>query len=138
MCRRFKTFVGERSIEKTNIVPIKVGNGETIFSEGTAILTLNFQGKDFYQKALVVQTDAFEAVLGTDFLANPRVGGNRTHPPSRRLLVDNEQLPLNETVGGVQKAHRNFRMFKKESYPRKRHQKRNIGSIGNRPNVHHR
>ena len=83
-----KRFVGERSIEKTNHVTMQVGNGKTIFSEWTGIFTLNLQGKNFHQKPLVVETDAFQAILGTESLANLRIRGIVTQPPACRLLVD--------------------------------------------------
>ena len=68
-----KRFVADHVIQKSEVIPIKVGNGDTIFSDGMAVLTLNFGGTPLYQKALVVHTDAFQAVLGTDVLTNPRV-----------------------------------------------------------------
>ena len=82
-----KRFVPDCMIERSSILTIKVGNGDTIFSDGMAILTLNFQGMPLYQKALVVQTDAFQAVLGTDILTNPRVGGILTQPPPWRCFL---------------------------------------------------
>ena len=108
--------VAERAIEKSEVVPIRAGNGDTIFSDGMAVLTLNFGGTPLCQKALVVQTDAFQAVLGTDFLTNPRVGGILTQPPPVRLLIDGKTINLENTTPTSQKMHRIFRLFKKESY----------------------
>ena len=63
------------ALRKTNVVPIQVGSGETIYSLGETTLCLTFGAKTIQQKAVVIETSAFQAVLGTDFLSNPRVGG---------------------------------------------------------------
>ena len=109
-----KKCVPESAILRNKVIPIQVGNGETIFSEGTAELTLQFSDTILKQTALVVPTTAFQAVLGMDFLSNPRVGGLLTQPPPCKLLVDGSLIPLKET--GASQIHRLFRLFKKESY----------------------
>ena len=96
------------------VVPIQVGNGETIFSEGVADLTLKFGECVLKQPALVVPTHAFQAVLGMDFLTNPKVGGLLTQPPPCKLLVDGQSFPLCESKGS--QIHRIYRIFKRESY----------------------
>lgn len=63
----------------------------------------------------MVYTNAFQAVLGTDFLTNPRVGGLLTQPPPTRLLVDGEAFSVEPSSSSPQ-CHRIYRMFKKESY----------------------
>ena len=97
---------------RTMVVPIQVGNGETIFSEGVAELSLKFGDSIFSQQALVVPTNAFQVVLGMDFLSNPKVGGLRTQPPHCKLLVEGKFYPLSENKGS--QIHRIFRLFKRE------------------------
>ena len=109
-----KRCVPEGAITRSSVVPIQVGNGDTIFSEGTASLLLKFGETLFSQQALVVPTDAFQAVLGMDFLSNPKVGGLLTQPPPCKLLVDGKCYPLQESQGS--QIHRIYRLFKRESY----------------------
>ena len=72
----------------TNVVPIQEGSVESSDCLGEATLLLSFGSKAVAQKAVVIDTSAFQAVLGTDFLSNPRVGGLITQPPPTRPLVD--------------------------------------------------
>jgi hypothetical protein len=109
-----KRCVPEGVVSRTMVVPIQVGNGDCVFSEGVIDLALEFGESRFKQPALVVPTTAFQAVLGMDFLQNPKVGGLLTQPPPCKLLVDGKCYPLSETHGS--QIHRIYRMFKKESY----------------------
>ena len=70
-----KHCVTQGAVLRQSVVPIQVGNGETVFSEGQAVLSLQFGDCKLEQTALVVPTSAFEAVLGMEFLTNPKVGG---------------------------------------------------------------
>ena len=106
--------VPQGSILRSCVVPIQVGNGETVFSEGCAELSLSFGDIQLQQSALVVPTTAFQAVLGMDFLSSPRVGGLLTQPPPCRLLVDGQTFPLSEHKASH--IHRIYRLFKRESY----------------------
>ena len=106
--------VPAKALKKTNVLPIQVGSGETIYTLGETNLQLQFGTKSITQKAVVIDTAAFQAVLGTDFLSNPRVGGLITQPPPTRLLVDGEPIILQESGGS--NIHRVYRLFKKESY----------------------
>ena len=100
------------ALRRTNVVPIQVGSGETIYSLGETTLVLSFGNKAIQQKAVVIDTAAFQAVLGTDFLSNPRVGGLITQPPPTRLLVDGEPFVLQESMASSN-IHRVYRLFKK-------------------------
>jgi len=64
---------------------------------------------------LVLETQAFEAVLGFDFIGKEPCGGILTYPKPCQLIFKGKEYPLcdgNEKVG----CHKNFRLFKKESY----------------------
>ena len=90
------------ALRRTNVVPIQVGSGETIYSLGETTLVLSFGNKAIQQKAVVIDTAAFQAVLGTDFLSNPRVGGLITQPDfwsmASHLCFRNPWLPQTYTV----------------------------------------
>ena len=85
------------------------------FSLGETTLLLSFDSKAITQQAVVIDTSAFQAVLGTDFLSNPRVGGLITQPPPTRLLVDGKPFVLQESLATCN-IHRVYRLFKEESY----------------------
>ena len=110
-----KAYVSDSILDRRNITPIQVGSGETIFSLGEADLKIDFGQKTIVQRALVIDTSAFQAVLGMDFLSNSRVGGLITQPPPGKLLFDGELFPLME-IKCPQACKRLFRIFKKESY----------------------
>ena len=91
-----------------------VGNGECIFSLGTTDLVLEFGQHSFSQKAYVVETTAFSALLGTDFTeGNEHFCGFLTRPP--RILIDNEEFVCQD-MGQTFACNRIFRMFRTESY----------------------
>jgi hypothetical protein len=60
-------------IKKSQSIPLIVGNGETIFSLGTAKLKFTLGSKDFEHEAQVVDTQAFQALLGTDFMERTNI-----------------------------------------------------------------
>ena len=114
-----KSLVSERALIRENCFPVQVANGQTLYTLGSTILTLRFDDKIFEQSAEVLDTNAFDAVLGLDFLSgNPRCGGILTQPPPEKLLFDGKLFPLKST----QTSSTNFqvfriqRIFKKESY----------------------
>ena len=82
------------ALKRTNVVPIQGGSGETIYSLGETTLLLCFGSKAITQKAVLIETSAFQGVLGTDLLSNPRVGGLITQPPPTRRLVDGEPFEV--------------------------------------------
>ena len=83
-----RVFLPTLGREGTNVVPIQEGSVESIYCLGEATLLLSFGSKAVAQKAVVIDTSAFQAVLGTDFLSNPRVGGLITQPPPTSPFVD--------------------------------------------------
>ena len=62
-----KNCVPEKALKRSSAIPIKVGSSDTIYSLGDTILHLTFGEKIITQKAVVIDTNAFQAVLGTDF-----------------------------------------------------------------------
>ena len=63
-------------------IPVQVANGQTAFTLGTTEILVDLGDTIFKQKAHVLDTGAFEAFLGLDFLSgNPRCGGVLTQPP---------------------------------------------------------
>jgi len=91
---------------------IKVGNGEIIQSLGTTNLEVDLEECKLLQKVHVVDSNAFECVLGTDFLRSGPVNGFLVNPP--RLVVENKTIPMREEpcnkVAGL------FRVFETENY----------------------
>ena len=77
-----KRFVPDSLITREDSIPVQVANGQTVLTLGTTIMTMKFDQTLFEQKAQVLDTCAFEAILGLDFLSgNPRCGGVLTQPP---------------------------------------------------------
>ena len=67
-CRLLKTF------KKTKTVAIRVGDGRTIHSLGGIDVTICLGEETVTQYCRVLDTDAFDIVIGTDFLRrNPQV-----------------------------------------------------------------
>jgi hypothetical protein len=77
-------------------------------------LTLKFGEKVLTHKAYVLETNAFEAVLGMDFLSTPRCTGIITFPSPPKLVVDGEFFLLKELANSS--AQKVCRIFKTESY----------------------
>ena len=71
--RLLKTF------NKTKTVAISVGDGRTIHSLGGVDLTICLGDETVTQHCRVLDTDAFDIVIGTDFL--------RRHPPVKMLSL---------------------------------------------------
>ena len=66
--RLLKTF------KKTKTVAIRVGDGRTIHSLGGVDVTICLGDENVTQHCRVLDTDAFDIVIGTDFLRkNPQV-----------------------------------------------------------------
>ena len=89
-----KSFVSDQALQKDNAILVEVGNGATLFTLGTTELTLQFGSKVLTHKAYVLDTNAFEAVLGMDFLSSPRCTGIFTFPSPPKLMVDGELFIL--------------------------------------------
>jgi hypothetical protein len=87
-------LVDPQRINRSQSVPVQVASGETIFTLGTTELELNLGGNTITQQALVLPTNAFQAVLGLDFLCTPPCQGLLTSPEPCRLLYDHREYPL--------------------------------------------
>ena len=109
-----KKFVPDSQLKKSDAIPLQIGSGEYIYSLGSTDLTLTFGSKVLRLHAVVVDTMAFNAVLGTDFTENESFGGLLTRPP--RILIDGEEFSLQSSVGTILEIKRLFRLFKTESY----------------------
>jgi len=94
-----KKFVESFNIKKGHSIPIEVGSGETIFTLGTTEMVLVIGEKTLKQKVHVLETDAFQAVLGTAFLNGPRCTGIITFPHPPKIIVDGEQIALKTRKG---------------------------------------
>ena len=120
------------SIRKEKSIPIKVGNGQLLFSQGTTDVEVNLGQHKFSQQVMVLDTKAFEEVLGMDFLhSSPMINGILFRPA--RLVVNNEEILLREEVG--ENVNRLLRLFKTESYqliPQVRNQALNDLGIKNK------
>ena len=101
-------------INRGQTIPLMVGNGQTLYTLGTTNVDFCLGNHHFTQKAHVVETSAFEAILGTDFMeTNQKFEGFLVRPP--RLLIQGEEIPCSDhsPIFTVQKL---FRMFVTESY----------------------
>ena len=110
-----KDFVDTSNIKRSQSIPVEVGNGETIFTLGTTDMILVLGEKTVKQKVHVLETSAFQAVLGTYFLTGPRCSGIITYPHPPKIIVDGEQIALRVRQGKTA-TNAIFRIFKKESY----------------------
>ena len=71
MARR---LLKQAKIRKTKTVAIRVGDGRTIHSLEGVDVTVCLSGEEVTQHCKVLDTDAFDIVIGTDFLRfNPQV-----------------------------------------------------------------
>ena len=73
-------------MKKQSAVPIQVANGVQVFTLGTADFSMLLNGKKVKHPAHVMETTAFDAVLGLDFLSTPPCEGVLTSPEPCRLL----------------------------------------------------
>ena len=109
-----KAFVQEKSINRGRTIPVEVGSGETPFTLGTTTLVLTFGDKVIEHEAHVLNTTAFQAVLGMDFLQGPRCTGILTYPTPPKLLIDGELFPLNELQGKQNSSQKGFACSKRK------------------------
>ena len=69
-----RRLLKQAKIRKTKTVAIRVGDGRTIHSLGGADVTVCLGDEEVTQHCKVLDTDAFDIVIGTDFLRfNPQV-----------------------------------------------------------------
>lgn len=109
-----RRFVQGGKINSKDAIPIKVGSGEVIYSLGTTEVQVSL-GVDttLTQRCHVVETNAFDCVLGLDFMHSQPVNGLLLKPP--RLIVNNQEYLLREDsqIFSVQHC---FRMYQTEDY----------------------
>ena len=86
------------TFKKTKTVAIRVGDGRTIHSLGGVDVTIRLGDETVTQHCRVLDTDAFDIVIGTDFLRKPP-GKNAVSPapPALRLW----QWAVLRTFGAV-------------------------------------
>ena len=112
-----RKFVNDHALKREDAYPVQVANGETVFTLGSTLMTMRFDDTLFEQKVQVMETSAFDAVLGLDFLSgNKRCGGILTQPQPEKLLFDGKLFPLKQAKVDGNKVYRIFRAFKRESY----------------------
>ena len=104
-----KRFVPDGNLRKSEAIPLQIGSGEFIYSLGNADILLQFGAKIFQINAVVVDTSAFQAVLGTDFTESEHFGGLLTRPS--RILIDGQEFVIQD-VEGKPEIQRIFRLFK--------------------------
>ena len=79
-----------KTLNKTKTVAIRVGDGLTIHSFGAVDVTICLPDGTVMQHCRVLDTDAFDIVIGTDLLRiNPRV----------KMLSLQRQYPLHRDFG---------------------------------------
>ena len=109
-----RRFTQGSPINHQEAIPICVGNGEIIYSLGTTNVEVNIgPALKLTQKCHVVDTMAFDCVLGLDFLNSQPVNGLLLKPP--RLIVNNEEFALKEDTN-PNPVSKLFRMFQTEDY----------------------
>ena len=112
-----KTYVSDRAIRPDNPILVEVGNGAKLFTLGTTDMVLKFGDKVIEHTAYVLDTTAFEAVLGMDFLSSPRCTGIITYPAPPKLLIDGATFVLRDMPSSrLNSAQKICRVFKTESY----------------------
>ena len=62
-------------------------------------MELDLSGTSVYQTALVLLKNAFQAVLGLDFLCTSPSSGLVNYPEPCRLLYNNREIPLKRVTG---------------------------------------
>ena len=79
-----KRLVSDYALRREESIPVQVANGQSVFTLGTTTLSMMFDNVPFEQKAQVLETDAFEAVLGMDVLRNSPAVVASLHNPRRK------------------------------------------------------
>ena len=87
--------------KKTKTVAIIVGDGRMIHSLGGVDVSICLGDKSLMQHCRVLDTDAFEIVIGTDFLPKNPQGENVLSPTFLCSIMRLRQWPLLRTFGAV-------------------------------------
>ena len=108
-----KRYTRNAVIDPHDTMYIRVGNGEVIHSMGSTEVEVDLGSVKCMQKCQVIDTSAFDCVLGTDFLHSGPVNGLLLKPA--RLIVNNKEFPLRES-GNQPQVHRLSGMFSTDDY----------------------
>ena len=73
---------------------MKVGNGDIIYALGSTEMEIDVGNAKLIQRFLVLETNAFDCILGLDFMQNPEINGLLMRPP--RLIVNKREVLLYE------------------------------------------
>ena len=90
-------FITADRIDRERSSPVKLGNGQIVHSKGTAEVDVTLGRHVVTQRVMVLDTTAFECVLGMDFLSQEIVHGILFRPA--RLVVQDEHISLREENG---------------------------------------
>ena len=106
-----RRLLKQAKIRKTKTVAIRVGDGQTIHSLGGVDVTVCLGNEEVTQHCKVLDTDAFDIVIGTDFLRfNPQVkllSLQRPYALSKEKCFSNA-LGYTVVVLEVLQAHKHF------------------------------
>jgi hypothetical protein len=105
-------MVDFEEVDTNYSTPVRLGNGDVIYSLGTTTLEVPLGRNIIPQTMMVLETDAFDCVLGMDFLNQPGVQGLMFRPA--RIVVNDDEVELREDSGSS--LNYMFRMFHTESY----------------------
>ena len=89
-----KCYVADQDIMLNTPQAVRVGDGSTIMSHGSTKVTIQLGPETIKKEMIVLETSAFEAVLGLDFLGRSPVEGILMRPA--RLVVSGSQVPFIE------------------------------------------
>ena len=90
-----------RTFKKTKNVAIRVGDGRTIHSFGGVDVTICLGDKTVTEHCRVPDNDAFDIVIGTDFLRRNPQGKNAVSPAPLFFALRLWQLAVLRTFGAV-------------------------------------
>ena len=108
-----KRYTRNAVIDPHDTMYIRVGNGEVIHSMGSTEVEVDLGSVKCMQICQVLDTNAFDCVLGTDFLHSGPVNGLLLKPA--RLIVNNKEFSLRES-GNQPQVHRLSGMFSTDDY----------------------
>jgi hypothetical protein len=83
-----KHYVEDEQLTLDSPTPVRIGDRKTMYSHGTANVTINLGTHKVKKRMLVFDTTAFQAILGLDYLNKPTVAGMLMRPA--RLVVNRE------------------------------------------------
>ena len=84
-----------KPLDRKDVKPVRVGDGRIQWTEGSTEVEVMLGKRRIKQRVLVMETEAFELVLGMDFLGHDLVEGILFRPWAR-IVVGGEEYPLEE------------------------------------------